>query len=171
MALNPYTKYYCIQAGSGISGYAGSKYQRGNGWFNNLFKKLKPALKYVGKEGLKTLTSIGRDVISGENFSETSQKHLKASGKRVASKAFDEIDKFANKGNPVEQTGTGKRRKRIKKQSKKTTTAKKVKKHKSVAMSKPKNHKSAKSSKRTTKKSLGKRVYKTKKNRVKLNFL
>jgi len=38
MSSNPYINYYVNQAGSGIGGFQGVRFQRGQGWFGNLFK-------------------------------------------------------------------------------------------------------------------------------------
>ena len=50
MPNNPYIDYYTNQAGSGISGFQGYKYQRGHGFFSSIFRNiLMPLGKYFGK--------------------------------------------------------------------------------------------------------------------------
>ena len=48
---NPYIDYYTNQAGSGLTGFQGYKYQRGHGFFSSLFRNiLVPLVKYFGKK-------------------------------------------------------------------------------------------------------------------------
>jgi len=91
---NHWNSYYCQQAGNGYAVYIGLKYQRGNGFFGKIFKKLRPALKYLGKEGLQTLSNIGREIIDGDNLEETAKKHISRTGKRIASTMLDKADEY-----------------------------------------------------------------------------
>src|SRR6266705_1826271 len=89
---NPYINYYCKQAGSGIAGYAGSRYQRGGGFFGKIFKKLTPAIKYIARKGLKAVSSVGRDVLNGENLVESLKDNLTSTGKDIAFDALNKVD-------------------------------------------------------------------------------
>jgi hypothetical protein len=104
---NPYMNYYVEQAGSGYAVYSGTRYQNGNGFFGKILKQLKPAIKYLGRQGLKTVSSIGRDLLNGENFVESAKSNLLNTGRNIMSDAIDKAEKYA------EQTGNGLKRKRV----------------------------------------------------------
>lgn len=104
---NPYMSYYVDQAGSGYAAYSGARYQNGNGFLGKIFKKFKPALKYLGRQGLKAVSSIGRDLLNGENFIESAKVNLENTGKNIISDALDRVDKY------VEQNGNGLNVKRV----------------------------------------------------------
>ncbi len=114
--------YYIEQAGSGISGYSGSRYQHGNGFLGKIFKKLKPALKYFGREGIKTASAIGKDLLNGENFIESAKANLVNTGKNIMTDAISRAEEY------VKQNGKGLKRKRVYK--------KKVVKHRKVVKKK-----------------------------------
>ena len=103
---NPYLEYYSNQAGSGLAGFQGYRYQRGHGFFGNLFQNiLKPLGKYLGKQALKTGVEIGGDMMSGENFKTSAKKRLKSTKDVVLNDAIDRAKLFA-------QTGKGRKRRR-----------------------------------------------------------
>jgi len=80
---------YKPQVGSGLSGFEGSRYQRGAG-LGNIFKKfynwilpifkthalpvIKSGAKTIGKEAVKTAANFANDAFDGEDL-ETSIKH------------------------------------------------------------------------------------------------
>ncbi len=64
-------------------------------------------MKYIGRQGLKTVSSIGRDLLNGENFIESAKANLTNTGKNIPSDAIDTADKY------VEQTGNGLKRKGV----------------------------------------------------------
>ncbi len=124
---NPYLNYYVKQAGSGISGFSGSRYQRGNGFFGKILKHLKPALRYIGRQGLKTATSIGRDLLNGENFVNSAKSNLRNTGNTILNDALDKADELVKQtGNGIKRRKVYKRRTVTKKQ--KTSSSKKTKK-------------------------------------------
>ncbi len=110
--------YYIEQAGSGISGYSGSRYQHSNGFLGKIFKKLKPALKYFGREGIKTASAIGRDFLNGENFIESVKANLVNTGRNIMTDAIGRAEEY------VKQNGKGLKRNRVYK--KKTVKHRKV---------------------------------------------
>lgn len=139
---NPYLEYYANQAGSGLTGFQGYRYQRGHGFFGSIFKHiLKPLGKYFGKQALKTGVEIGGDILQGENLKSSAKKRLKSTKDNVLNDAIDRAKLFA-------QTGKGKRRKRKKKKtfpikikkrrSKKRVNRKKKNKRRSVRKRKSK---------------------------------
>lgn len=110
---NPYIEYYRNQAGSGLAGYSGYKFQRGHGFFGNIFQHiLKPLGQYFGKQALSTGIGIGSDILGGENLKESAKKRLKMTGENVLNDAVKRATKFA-------QTGKGRKRRRRRKKSKK----------------------------------------------------
>ena len=125
---NPYIDYYMKQAGSGITGYAGTRYHVGNGFFGKILKNLKPALKYIGRQGWDALKTIGSDVMSGTSLSEAGRRSLLKTAQNVVSDASTKLDEFKKRT----QRGSGvkkrKVKKAVKKLKKKTTTKKAAKK-------------------------------------------
>lgn len=117
---NPYMNYYVEQAGSGYVAYSGSRYQNGNGIFGKILKQLKPAIKYLGRQGLKTVSSIGRDLLNGENFIESAKSNLLNTGRNIMSDAIDKAEEYAD------QTGNGLKRKRVSKKWKSVVSKKKT---------------------------------------------
>jgi hypothetical protein len=106
MDSNPYKSYYSNQAGSGIGGFQGVQFQRGAGFFGNVFKNaILPLLKYMGKQAINTGAQVAEDAISGQNVLESMKARGKMSARSIASDAAKRMDKFA-------QTGTGRKRKR-----------------------------------------------------------
>jgi len=106
MYSNPYINYYVNQAGSGIGGFQGVRFQRGGGFFGNLFRStIMPLLKYLGPKILKTGVSVASDAIAGENVLSSLKSHGKEAARDIASDVGDRVTRFA-------QTGTGRKRKR-----------------------------------------------------------
>ena len=106
MASNPYINYYINQAGSGIGGFQGARFQRGQGFFGNVFKSaILPLLKYFGKQALSTGVDVANDALAGENVLESLKTRGKMAARNIASDAGDRVKRYA-------QTGTGRRRRR-----------------------------------------------------------
>jgi hypothetical protein len=100
-----FTNYYVNQAGTGITGYSGIRYQKGHGFFGKIFSSaVLPILKYLGKKALSTGVSIGADVLQGENLKKTMKKRIKSTGLDIAEDALEKLRNY-------KQTGSGKRRK------------------------------------------------------------
>ena len=108
MTSNHFTAYYVNQAGTGISGYSGVKYQKGHGFFGRLLSgAVLPILKFLGKKALNTGINIGTDFLQGENFKTSMKKRLKTTGFDIAEEALDKLKNY-------KQKGTGKRKSRKK---------------------------------------------------------
>ena len=115
MNQNPYIHYYSQQAGTGIAGFQGVRFQRGAGFFGNIFRSaILPVLKYFGKTALNTGVQVAGDAIGGENVLESLRNRGKQAARTIANDAAERATRFA-------QTGTGKRRrsKRVAKSIKK----------------------------------------------------
>jgi hypothetical protein len=106
MDSNPYKNYYSNQAGSGIGGFQGVQFQRGAGFFGNVFKNaIFPLLKYFGKQAINTGAKVAEDAISGQNVLESMKARGKLASRGIAADAAERMTKYA-------QTGTGRRRKK-----------------------------------------------------------
>lgn len=108
--MGVYDDYYLNQAGGKLPVFQGTKYQRGHGFFGRLFKYFLPvvksALPTVGKHALSTGLSIGKDLIEGETFANSTNKRLKETGSNL----INEIsEKFGFK-----QKGSGRKRRKRK---------------------------------------------------------
>ena len=128
---NPYIEYYTNQAGSGLAGFEGYRYQRGHGFFSSIFQNiLKPLGRYLGRTALSTGVNIGNDYLKGENIKDSLNKNVKLTSKNMLGDAITRAQKFA-------QTGSGKSRRRrketvIKNKKKVSKKGKAVKKKKST---------------------------------------
>jgi hypothetical protein len=99
MNSNHFIAYYINQAGTGISGYSGLKYQKGHGIFGNLLSRIVlPLLKSLGKRTLSTGVNIGSDILQGENLKASMKKRLKTTGINIAEDALDKLKNFEQKG-------------------------------------------------------------------------
>lgn len=140
-----YANYYKQQAGSGISGYQGVRYQRGSGFFGRLFSNaIFPFLKYLGKQALITGSDIANDMIEEKSsFKDAAKKRLSVAAKRVASDAFAEAKSRLQGGSGYKRQRTRRKRAVVKKKRKKLIKRGKRRKVK---------RKKAKKSKRKTRK-------------------
>jgi hypothetical protein len=106
MVSNPYINYYSNQAGKGISGFEGVRWQRGRGFFGTVFKSaIMPMLHYLGKHIMEAGTGIYNDVASGQNILESGKTRFKRTAQTMAGEAAERLGKFS-------QTGQGKRKRR-----------------------------------------------------------
>jgi len=113
MASNPFTTYYINQAGSGIAGYSGVRYQKGHGFFGRLLSgAVMPILKYLGRKALNTGVNIGTDLLQGDNFKSTMKKRLKNTGLDIAEDTLEKVRNFR-------QSGSGRRRRKANKKTSK----------------------------------------------------
>ncbi len=116
---NPFVDYYTNQAGSGLAHFEGYKYQRGHGFFGNLFKNiLRPLGLYLGKQALSAGVNIGKDVLSGQNFKDSLKNNAKNTAKSILIDSAEKVGQLRN----------GKRRIKKKRPTKKTTVKRKTSK-------------------------------------------
>src|SRR5882757_8457502 len=145
---NPYSEYYIKQAGSGISVYSGHRYQTGGGFFGKILKYLKPALKYIGRRGLDTITNIGSDFLNGENIVNSGQKQLLNTARDVLTDARTSLDQYKKK----RQTGEGVKRRSRSVSKQKTASRSRSRSRKRAKTTKKLYKKKPKSKKKTVKK-------------------
>lgn len=121
--MNPYEKYYIEQAGSGITAYAGQRYQKGNGFFGRLISGFAmPLLKYFGRQGLETIGNVVTDLKSDPDASikDVLKRQSKITLTKAASDGAKRVGKFI-------QTGKGIKKNKRKASVAKVTPAKKRK--------------------------------------------
>lgn len=95
--------YYKDQAGSGLGGYSGARYQKGHGWFGRIVSGglvpiLRRVLPYLGKRALETGVGLANDVMEGENFKSSARKRFKAAGKRLEGDALARVRQMTGGG-------------------------------------------------------------------------
>lgn len=107
--------YYVNQAGSGISGFAGVRYQRGDGflgrlWTGGILPIIKKALplfsnigRQVGKRAVATGLDIAQDVLDEEDINmktikESAKKRLKQGAKAAGKDTIAHIRSLAGVG-------------------------------------------------------------------------
>lgn len=137
-------EYYMKQAGEGIPGYAGIRYQKGHGFFGRMVSgavipMLKKVLPFLGKTALTTGLDIAKDVTSGESFKRAAKTRLREAGRTVEDKAMSKI-----------QSMTGNGRKKRRRMSKKNVACVSFRKNKRRKTRKRKSTKSKKRRSRST---------------------
>lgn len=103
--------YYYNQAGSGVGGFSGLRYQKGDGFFGRLISGtvlplLKKALPFLGRTAMETGVNIAKDVSEGKKFKDSFKERAKASGKKISEAALAKAEKM------MSGSGLRKRRRR-----------------------------------------------------------
>ena len=108
-----YEDYYMQQSGSGLPVFEGSRGQRGHGlgsMLSGLFRSAVPMLKRglatFGKHALKTGLEIAGDASEGKSFKDSARD-------RIVPTILPGIKRFAEEELFNNQSGSGKRRKRV----------------------------------------------------------
>ncbi|MDI9312983.1 MAG: hypothetical protein QM535_22420 [Limnohabitans sp.] len=123
--MNVFEDYYIKQAGNGLHGFSGVRYQKGYGFFGRLLSNaVIPFLKFFGKNALKAGANVASDLVDGDDFS---LKAIKESGKnRIKEQSLKMFDNVKNKVLKGSGAKKYKRRRRVKKIKAKKTFAKKL---------------------------------------------
>lgn len=84
------------QAGSGIAGFQGVRYQHGSGFMGRMISGtimpvLKKILPFLGKTALNTGSNILQDFENGEKISDSAKKRLKETKELIKMKAADKF--------------------------------------------------------------------------------
>lgn len=110
--------YYCTQAGSGASQYTGvHRFQRGSGRVGDLFgrayRTILPFLKDIGETLLDSSKDIYNDLASKEDlkFEDFTDSVLKR-GSQAIGRTATKVSKRINEMLDVDQSGSGRRRRR-----------------------------------------------------------
>lgn len=95
--------YYINQAGSGLGGFSGHRYQKGDGFFGRLIAGtvlplIKKALPFLGKAALNTGVDIVRDVAEGQQFKESLKRRIRKTGDNIADKAISKVKEITGGG-------------------------------------------------------------------------
>lgn len=95
--------YYVNQAGSGLGGFSGHRYQKGDGFFGRLIAGtvlplIKKALPFLGKAALNTGVDIVRDVAEGQKFKESLKKRVRKTGEDITDKAIMKVKRLTGGG-------------------------------------------------------------------------
>ena len=117
---NKMDEYYHNQAGSGIGGFSGLRYQKGNGFFGRLISGtvlplLRKVLPYLGRTAMETGMDIAKDLSEGKKFKESFKERAKASGKKISEAALAKAEKM------MSGSGIRRRRRRVLKASARPT--------------------------------------------------
>jgi hypothetical protein len=96
-------EYYTSQAGSGIGGYAGHRYQRGAGFFGRILTGgilplIKKVLPYLGRKAMDTGLEIADDLMEGKDIKDTMKTRLASSAKMVAGDAIAKVRQMRGSG-------------------------------------------------------------------------
>ena len=96
---NPYSEYYTNQAGNGIPGYGGIRYQRGKGLFSKVLPGVvMPLLKYLGKTALSTGYDIAKDTAHGSDFKKALKHRLAETGINIAEEGIKKAREYTQRG-------------------------------------------------------------------------
>jgi hypothetical protein len=121
MDSNPFINYYVNQAGSGISSFQGTRFQRGRGFFSNIFKNaIVPLVKFLGPKVLKTGFDIVNDVSRGEPIVSAVKKRGKRVAQELADDAAERLHTFAQTGQGGKRRKTTRKTKRRVKRARQT---------------------------------------------------
>jgi hypothetical protein len=98
--------YYLNQAGSGIAGYSGVRYQRGNGFFGRLIRGgilplIKQVLPYFGRNVVATGANIMQDVLDGKEIKASTKRNLSLTARRALQDGVNKTREYAQKGGGV----------------------------------------------------------------------
>lgn len=94
--MNEIHKYYAHQAGNGLVGFRGVRYQKGHGFFGRLLSgAVYPLLRFLGKNLLETGVNVAGDVLSSDDFSLKNIKDITKT--RARSKAQDILNTTMSK--------------------------------------------------------------------------
>jgi len=123
--MTDYRSLFVQQAGSGITGFEGIRYQRGNGFFGRLLSSaVYPLLQFLGKKAAGFGANLAKDIIvDKKDFKTAAKERLKETGREVASAGIDRANQFIQTGKGLRRK-MSKRRKSVKKRrSKKSKVA------------------------------------------------
>ncbi|MDI9313018.1 MAG: hypothetical protein QM535_22600 [Limnohabitans sp.] len=99
--MNAFEDYYIKQAGNGLHGFSGVRYQKGYGFFGRLLSNaIIPFLKFFGKNALKAGANIASDLVDKDDFSlnsfkESGKQRIKEQGQNM----FNTIKERVMSGN------------------------------------------------------------------------
>lgn len=125
--------YYKNQAGTGIGGFAGQRYQKGDGFFGRLISGsvlpiIRKVLPYLGKTALNTGVNILSDVASGDSVRSSAKRRLQETGRKVGEKAMAKVKEITGSGKRKRTSKRTVKKKPARKPASKRASKKRVKK-------------------------------------------
>lgn len=129
-------EYYVKQAGSGIGGFSGSRYQKGDGFFGrfvsgSILPLLKKVLPYLGKTALSAGADILGDVSQGQKLGESFKNRMNETGQKITDKSMSKVRELVG-GGPKKK----RRRREQKAKAPKVTSKRRAKGRKKTTKSK-----------------------------------
>lgn len=93
-------QYYLQQAGTGIAGFHGLRYQRGSGFFGRLLSKaIYPLIRFLGGKAVTTGANIANDVLlNNKPLKESALSRLEETGKDILKSGVERGKKFLMEG-------------------------------------------------------------------------
>lgn len=96
-------EYYINQAGSGIGGFAGTRYQKGDGFFGRLISGsilpiIKKVLPFLGKTALNSGIDVINDLSKGDSFKESAKRRMKEAGESIVNKSVEKVKQLTGSG-------------------------------------------------------------------------
>ena len=97
---NPYIEYYKTQAGTGLTGFQGVRYQRGHGFFGRLLSKaVYPLLRFLGKKAVGVGADLANDIIvEKKNWKDAAKERFDEVAQDVVKAGVKKAKNFAQKG-------------------------------------------------------------------------
>ena len=119
--------YYINQAGTGLAGFQGVRYQRGHGFFGRMLSKaVFPLLRFLGTKAAGVGANIANDVfIDKKDWKESTKHRLEDEGKELAKLGIDRAKRFVQEGKGRKRT---KSKEKLTKRPKKRRKIRKYKK-------------------------------------------
>lgn len=96
--------YYCMQAGRGNTGtyFQGVRYQRGGGFFQNIFRSAAPLMiragKYFGKKLLRAGSNVMSDIASGSSLKDSARTRFRETTKNIKDDLFQKLGTQSGEG-------------------------------------------------------------------------
>lgn len=101
--------YYCMQAGGGNSGsyFQGVRYQRGGGWFQQIYRSISPLMmkagKYFGKKLLRAGSNVMSDVASGSSLKDAARTRFLETSKNIRDDLFQKAQQQQQHGKGIKK--------------------------------------------------------------------
>jgi len=96
---NPYIDYFEQQAATGISGFEGTRYQRGHGFFGRILKGVYPLIRILGPKMFSTGANIASDVFNdNQDIKKSLKRRLVESAEDLANEGLNYAKRLKGEG-------------------------------------------------------------------------
>lgn len=143
-------QYYCMQAGSGGSSgnyFRGVRYQRGSGFFGDIFRSAFPLMikagKYFGKKLLRAGGHVMSDIASGSSLKDSARARFQETSKDIKDDLFEKLQKQQGGGGGIKKRRRKKSLQSTSKQRRVNNRRKKRKKKSSTRGTASKRHRTS----------------------------